>query len=101
MNIQFSQDQARKACNTLEDQTTNIQNGARDLRSAVESMKSAWTGAAANDTIGRVLENIECLQQVEDFVKFLGDHIDQCRMNYNFTERINADILQSISEMFL
>ncbi|MBR2054329.1 MAG: hypothetical protein IJ968_05480 [Clostridia bacterium] len=101
MNIQFSQNQARQACHELEDQTTNIKNGANDLMSAIESMKSAWTGTAADATIDSVVKNSECLQQVEDFVKFLGDHIDQCRMNYNFTERVNADILQSISEMFL
>lgn len=101
MNIQFSQNRARQACHQLEDQVTNIQNGTKDLNSAIGSMGSAWTGTAASATLGQVKSSAASLEQVEKFIDFLGDHIDQCRMNYNFAEQTNAQILKSISEMFL
>lgn len=85
----------------MEDQVTNIQNGMKNLDSAVSAMGSVWTGTAAGETLGRAKSAADSLEQVEKFIDFLGDHIDQCRMNYNFAEQVNAQILKSISELFL
>ena len=100
MEIKFSQQAAERACNELSEYSVNIQGSLSELDAIQENIRSVWSGDLQSLMLNRIRGKRETLDTVSAYVKGLEQNIADCRKNYKLTEENNAQVQQSLLDLF-